>query len=208
MCCVAHGIDNLTLDSVELLTRWSRETHICVSILNIIGSYNDLSPGQCQNIIWTHFGILLIEPLLTNSTDFFLYLNSNISIEENAFETVVCEMAAILFQPQCDHRLLYSISTTSFKMFLMLLDAVKSSFSFLLKSIWWRHEMETFSALRALVRGLHRSPVKYPHKGQWRGGSMLFWSAHWVNGWINNREVGDLRRHCVHYEDESSASKD
>ena len=29
-------------------------------------------------------------------------LNSYIFIQENAFENVVCEMLAILFQPQCD----------------------------------------------------------------------------------------------------------
>ena len=31
---------------------------------------------------------------------------------------------------------------------------------------WWRHQMETFSALLALCVG--NSPVNFPHKGQWR----------------------------------------
>ena len=26
------------------------------------------------------------------------------------------------------------------------------------------------------------------------------WSAPWINGWINNREAGDLRRHRAHYD--------
>ena len=26
------------------------------------------------------------------------------------------------------------------------------------------------------------------------------WSAPWINGWVNNREAGDLRRHRPHYE--------
>ena len=34
-------------------------THICVSRLTIIGSYNDLSPSWRQAIIWTNAGILL-----------------------------------------------------------------------------------------------------------------------------------------------------
>ena len=41
---------------------------------------------------------------------------------------------------------------------------------------WWRHQMETFSALLALseaVRRIHQSPVVSPHKGQWRGGLMF-----------------------------------
>ena len=34
------------------------------------------------------------------------------------------------------------------------------------KMAWWRHQMETVSALLAFVRGIHRSPVNSPHKGQ------------------------------------------
>ena len=41
-------------------------THICVSKLNIICSFNGLSPGRRQAIIWTNVGILLIGPLGTN----------------------------------------------------------------------------------------------------------------------------------------------
>ena len=48
----------------------------------------------------------------------------------------------------------------------------------------WRHQMETFSALLAKV--------------QWRGA--LMFSLTWINGRVNSREAGDLRRslwpHC------------
>ena len=27
----------------------------------------------------------------------------------------------------------------------------------------------------------------------------FLWSVPWTNGWVNNGEAGDLRRHCVHY---------
>ena len=50
------------------------------------------------------------------------------------------------------------------------------------------------------VRGIHRSPVNSPHKGQWHGALMFLWSAPWINGWVNNREAGDLRRHRAHYD--------
>ena len=30
-----------------------------------------------------------------------------------------------------------------------------------------------FARYRAFVRGIHRSPVDSPHKGQWRGASMV-----------------------------------
>ena len=65
------------------------------------------------------------------------------------------------------------------------------------KRPWWRHQMETFSALLARI---HRSPVSSPHKGQWRGALMFSLICAWINDWVNNREAGDLRRHCAHYD--------
>ena len=49
------------------------------------------------------------------------------------------------------------------------------------------------------VRGLHRSPLNPPHKSQWRGALMFFFICA-INGWVINREAGDLRRHCAHYD--------
>ena len=51
-----------------------------------------------------------------------------------------------------------------------------------------------------LVRGIHRSPVTSPHKGQWRGALMFSWTCAWIKGWVNNGEAGDLRRHRAHYD--------
>ena len=45
------------------------------------------------------------------------------------------------------------------------------------------------------VRGIHRSPVNSPHKGQWRGALMFSLIGDRINGWVNNREAGDLKRH-------------
>ena len=50
------------------------------------------------------------------------------------------------------------------------------------------------------VRDIHRSPVNYPHKGQWRGAFMFSLTFARINGWVNNREAGDLRRHRGHYD--------
>ena len=52
------------------------------------------------------------------------------------------------------------------------------------------------------VREIHRSPVNSPHKGQWRGALMLSIICAWINGWVNNHEVGDLRRHRAHHCDD------
>ena len=60
--------------------------------------------------------------------------------------------------------------------------------------------METFSASLALCGGIHRSSVNSPHKGQWRGALMFSLICAWINGRVNNRETGDLRRHLAHYD--------
>ena len=51
------------------------------------------------------------------------------------------------------------------------------------------------------VRGIQWSPVNSSHKGQWCGALMFFFViCAWINGWVNNREAGDLRRHRAHYD--------
>ena len=50
------------------------------------------------------------------------------------------------------------------------------------------------------VRGIHRSPVNSPHKGQWRGALMFSLICVWIKDWVNNRETGDLGRHRAHYD--------
>ena len=65
---------------------------------------------------------------------------------------------------------------------------------------WWRHQMETYSASLALCAGNSPVPVNSPHKGQWRGALMFSLIYVWINGWVNNREAGDLRRYHAHYD--------
>ena len=55
-----------------------------------------------------------------------------------------------------------------------------------------------FSRYWPFVQGIHRSSVNSPHKGQWCGGLMFSLICAWINGWVNNREAGDLRRHRAH----------
>ena len=87
-------------DDTKVLTHWGRATHICVGKLSTIGSDNGLSPGQApshylihcwNNVNWT----------LGNKLQWNFNRNSNIFIQGNAFENVVCEMASILSRPQC-----------------------------------------------------------------------------------------------------------
>ena len=60
--------------------------------------------------------------------------------------------------------------------------------------------METFSALLAICAGNSPVPGEFPHKGQWRGAVMFFLICVWINGWVNNRKAGDLRRYRIHYD--------
>ena len=62
--------------------------------------------------------------------------------------------------------------------------------------IKWKH----FPRYWPFVRGIHRSPVNSPHKGQWRGALVFSLICVWINGWVNNREAGDLRRYRAHYD--------
>ena len=64
----------------------------------------------------------------------------------------------------------------------------------------WCHQMETFSALLAFVRGIHRSPVKSPHKGQWCRALMFSLICALTNDWAYNRDASDLRCHRAHYD--------
>ena len=45
--------------------------------------------------------------------------------------------------------------------------------------------------------GLRWIPRK---KGQWRGALMFSLIPVWINGWVNNREAGDLKRDRAHYD--------
>ena len=62
--------------------------------------------------------------------------------------------------------------------------------------IEWKH----FPRYWPFVREIHRSPVNSPHKGQWRGAFMFPLICVGINSWLNNREAGDLRRYCAHYD--------
>ena len=65
----------------------------------------------------------------------------------------------------------------------------------LMECIWWRHQH--FLRYWPYARGIHRSPVNSPRKGQWRG-ALIFFIWAWTNGWVNNQDAEDLRHHRSH----------
>ena len=60
----------------------------------------------------------------------------------------------------------------------------------------WKH----FPRHWPFLRGIHRSPVNSPHKGQSRGILMFSLICTRIYCWVNNREAVDLRRHRAHYD--------
>ena len=70
---------------------------------------------------------------------------------------------------------------------------IPSKYDYVIK---WKHFPRNWS----FVRGIHRSLVNSPRKGQWRGDLMFSLICVWINDWVNNREAGDLRRNRAHYD--------
>ena len=65
---------------------------------------------------------------------------------------------------------------------------------------WWRHQMETFSALLAICA--RNSPMTGEILVRRPVTRSLDFSliCAWINDWVNNREAGDLRRYGAHYD--------
>ena len=64
---------------------------------------------------------------------------------------------------------------------------------------WWRHQR--FPRYWSFVRGIHRGDRWIPRTKASDAELWCFlWSAPWMNGWVNNREAGDLRHHRAHYD--------
>ena len=60
--------------------------------------------------------------------------------------------------------------------------------------------METFSGLLTICAG--NSPVtgEFPSQSQWREALIFSLICTWTNGWVDNRDAGDLRRRRAHYD--------
>ena len=93
----------------------------------------------------------------------------------------------------------YSLLARGIKMespakFIFEWHLIMSGFS--LSNTWWRHQMETFSALLAICAG--NSPVlgEFPAQKPVTRSFDVFLE----NGWVNNRQAGDLRRYRAHYD--------
>ena len=85
--------------------------------------------------------------------------------------------------------------------FQLWLAASSCSFTVKLKChngdvIKWKH----FPRYWPFLMGMQWSPKDSPHKGQWRGALMLSLIYAWINGWVNDRDAGELKPHRAHYD--------
>ena len=66
---------------------------------------------------------------------------------------------------------------------------------------WWRHQMETFSALLAICAGNSPLNGEFPAQSQWRG-ALTFSLICALNKRLSkkNHDAGELRRHRAHYD--------
>ena len=97
----------------------------------------------------------------------------------------------------CTEPSLFGCSSTNFR--LVLLKTPPSGFANEDSHddvIKWKH----FPRYWPFMRGIHRSPVNSPYKGQWRGALIFSLICTRINGWVYNGEAGDLRRHRAHYD--------
>ena len=84
------------------------------------------------------------------------------------------------------------------KMFAKWQPFFRSSLSVLTHDdvIKWKH----FPCYWPIVRWIHWCPVNSPHKGQWHGALMVSLICVFINGSVNNREAGDMRRYHAPYD--------
>ena len=81
----------------------------------------------------------------------------------------------------------------------LVTQPLKITFIVINQPSWWRHQMETFSALMALCAGNSSVTSEFPpQRPVMRVMFSLIFA--WINVWVNNREAGDLGRHCAHYD--------
>ena len=67
------------------------------------------------------------------------------------------------------------------------------------KATWWRHQIETFSALLAICAGNSPVPGEFPAQSPVTRSFHVFFDLR-IKDWVNNGKAGDLRRHRAHYD--------
>ena len=70
--------------------------------------------------------------------------------------------------------------------------------TFIILTTWWRHDMETLSALLALYEGNPRVTGGFPSQNANDADLNVSFDVSWTRCWTNSPMVGDLRRYNAH----------
>ena len=160
------------------------------------GSNDGLSPGRRQAIIWINAGILLIGPLATN------FLEILIGIQTFSLKKMHLKTSSAKWRPFCLglnvvtlYRLWYCHGgvhpSHQWSCFAVQYATKHYTEILWLSYPWWRHQMETFSALLAICAG--NSPVtgEFPAQRPVPLSFDVSLICAWMDGWVNTREAGD-----------------
>ena len=140
------------LPGAHKFTHWGRVTHICVSILTIIGSDNGLSPGPRQAITWTNAAILLIGTLRANFSEIF--------IRTGPRQAITWTNAAIL--------LIGTLRANFSEIFIRILTFLLKKMRFKESSAKWRPYCRGLNGLTAFLRYAFCVYVHYTMRPQTR----------------------------------------
>ena len=143
---------------------------------------------MCQIYIYTYF--------ISSTTGIWKQVNHNTVTSYKTTQKVeinTCNPGSTLI---CLHRLTGIRAWMSNCIALLLWDIIIHSCSHV---TWWRHQMETFSALLAICAGNSPVTVEFPAQRPVTRSFDVFFNLR-IYRWVNNREAGDLRRHPAHYD--------
>ena len=143
-----------------------------------------------QAIIWTSAGLLSTGPLVTNCSEIL------IKPQHFPFKKLRLKMSSAKWRPFCIglNELRGQGIAEGLKAYCTSSRKEVESIDIYDDVIKWKH----FPRYWPFSREIHRSPVNSPHKSQWRVALMFSFIYSWTNGWANNDEAGNLRRHHAH----------
>ena len=147
--------------------------------------------------VFSNNGTSIIKYMWCNNVSFLTnYKSINMIIIHNVgHHNICCDHQSFVFVQLWIHGFLVWLCSAEWSR-VQLTECISVSKNLHDDVIKWKH----FPRYWPFVRGIHRSPLNSPHKGQWRGALMFSLICVWINGWVNNGEAGDLRRYSAHYD--------
>ena len=162
-----------------------------VSNQHIANTHTHTQILNTQAIFWTNAWILLIGSLGTNFSGFV------IEIHTFWFKKMHLKMSYGEWRPVCLGLNVWNpfVSTTN-----IWTGTTRKTMRVYGPLTWWRHQMETFSALVAFSAG--NSPVtgEFPAQRPLTRSFDVTLICTWTDSWANNADAGDWRRYRAHYD--------